>query len=131
MLLTLDEAAGILGLDRKALRRLAHAGLISWYEIGVADPRFDLAVIRAFDRTTPVPSKVRRRHPLRQRLRFAILERDGFRCRYCGASAPDAQLVIDHIRPVADGGSDDPDNLCAACFECNAGKSGRPLMVQP
>src|SRR5690606_40826449 len=32
-------------------------------------------------------------------------------------------LTIDHVLPVALGGSDDPSNLVAACRDCNAGKS--------
>lgn len=55
--------------------------------------------------------------------RFAILERDGFACQYCGARAPDSRLYVDHIVPVVRGGSNDPTNLTTSCFECNAGKS--------
>lgn len=60
---------------------------------------------------------------LSQRLRFEILRRDGHTCRYCGQSAPDVKLTVDHVVPVALGGSDDPDNLVTACQGCNAGKS--------
>jgi hypothetical protein len=58
-----------------------------------------------------------------KRLRFEIFRRDGHTCRYCGASAPDVKLTIDHVVPIALGGGDDPDNLVTACAECNAGKS--------
>ena len=58
-----------------------------------------------------------------RRLRFEILRRDGHTCRYCGASAPDAKLTVDHVLPVALGGSDEPENLTTACTDCNAGKS--------
>jgi 5-methylcytosine-specific restriction endonuclease McrA len=61
-------------------------------------------------------------------LRFAILERDGFRCRYCGAPAPEVRLHVDHVIPVIAGGSDDPENLVAACEDCNLGKSARVLV---
>jgi len=37
--------------------------------------------------------------------------------------APDVTLTVDHVTPVALGGSDDPTNLVAACQDCNAGKS--------
>jgi excisionase family DNA binding protein len=57
------------------------------------------------------------------RLRFSVLQRDGFTCRYCGRKAPDVELRVDHIVPVAQGGTDHPDNLCAACTDCNAGKA--------
>lgn len=58
-----------------------------------------------------------------KRLRYEILRRDNHACRYCGACAPDAKLTVDHVIPVALGGSDDPSNLVAACADCNAGKS--------
>jgi hypothetical protein len=32
-------------------------------------------------------------------------------------------LVVDHVIPVALGGSDDPSNLTACCRDCNAGKA--------
>jgi len=40
-------------------------------------------------------------------------------------------LVIDHIVPVASGGSDDQENLATACEECNFGKSDRPILGPP
>ena len=58
-----------------------------------------------------------------KRVRFEVLRRDNHTCRYCGASAPDATLTVDHVTPVALGGSDDPSNLVAACKDCNAGKA--------
>lgn len=61
-----------------------------------------------------------------KRLRFEILRRDNHACRYCGRSAPDVELTVDHVVPVALGGSDDPSNLVAACRDCNAGKSSVP-----
>lgn len=63
------------------------------------------------------------------RLRFEILKRDGFRCKYCGASSMDVLLHVDHVVPVAEGGADDPVNLVAACASCNLGKSDIPLEV--
>lgn len=58
-----------------------------------------------------------------KRLRFEIFRRDNHACRYCGASAPEATLTIDHVVPVTLGGTDDPSNLVAACKDCNSGKS--------
>jgi len=58
-----------------------------------------------------------------KRTRFEVMTRDNHTCRYCGATAPDAKLTIDHVVPVALGGGDDPSNLVAACRDCNAGKS--------
>ncbi|MEU9515888.1 HNH endonuclease [Micromonospora sp. NPDC048169] len=58
-----------------------------------------------------------------KRVRFEVLRRDNHQCRYCGAAAPDAPLTIDHVVPVALGGSDDPSNLVTACKDCNSGKT--------
>lgn len=61
-----------------------------------------------------------------KRLRFEILRRDNHTCRYCGRSAPDARLTVDHVVPTTLGGTDTADNLVAACSDCNAGKSSVP-----
>lgn len=58
-----------------------------------------------------------------RRLRFEILRRDNYTCRYCGAKAPDVALQVDHVTPVALGGSDEPTNLVTSCTECNSGKA--------
>lgn len=58
-----------------------------------------------------------------KRTRFEILRRDQHTCQYCGAKAPDAVLHIDHVMPVALGGTDLPGNLVTACRECNSGKA--------
>lgn len=63
-----------------------------------------------------------------KKLRFEILQRDGFRCQYCGREGPEVALEIDHIKPRARGGTDDPENLTVACFMCNRGKSDKPLI---
>lgn len=59
------------------------------------------------------------------RLRFSVLSRDGHRCVYCGRGASQVELQVDHVVPVAKGGKCEPENLVAACVDCNAGKSDR------
>ena len=73
--------------------------------------------------------------PITKRTRFEVLRRDSHRCRYCGAGLDDgARLTVDHVTPVALGGTDTPDNLVAACIDCNAGKTSTspdgPLVAQ-
>lgn len=63
------------------------------------------------------------RRPISKRLRYEVFRRDDHACRYCGAKAPDVALTIDHVVPVALGGSDEPSNLVTACTDCNAGKT--------
>lgn len=53
-----------------------------------------------------------------KKLRLQILNRDAWTCSYCGGEANE----VDHIIPLKRGGSDDPDNLTAACRTCNARK---------
>ncbi len=70
--------------------------------------------------------KERRRQPIKPSLRFEILKRDDYRCQMCGTTAKEgATLEIDHIHPVAKGGSNDPGNLQVLCRDCNAGKGAQ------
>lgn len=57
------------------------------------------------------------------RNRFAILSRDGFQCVYCGRTAQQAKLHVDHVVPVSAGGPTHWSNLVTACLDCNLGKS--------
>lgn len=61
-------------------------------------------------------------------LRFDILRRCNFACYYCGVPASMGLKVlhIDHVIPVVLGGTNDPWNLVAACWDCNLGKAGLP-----
>ena len=61
-----------------------------------------------------------------KRTRYEVLRRDNNTCRYCGGTAPDVKITVDHVTPVALGGTDKPENLVAACWDCNAGKSSVP-----
>lgn len=65
--------------------------------------------------------------PIPKRLRFEILKRDRFTCRYCGARPGRTQLHVDHVKPRAEGGTNDPSNLVTACETCNSGKGAVPL----
>jgi 5-methylcytosine-specific restriction endonuclease McrA len=78
----------------------------------------------------PTGGRRTRRAPIRARMRFDILQRDGFRCRYCGrpGSAPGMVLHVDHVVPLAAGGTSTEDNLLTACEECNLGKSTMALL---
>lgn len=60
-----------------------------------------------------------------KRLRFTILNRDNFTCTYCGRKPPEVKLCVDHKTPVSQGGTDHPDNLATACYDCNGGKSDK------
>ena len=60
--------------------------------------------------------------------RFAILKRDDYRCQLCGQSQADgAKLHVDHRTALANGGSNEDDNLWTLCDTCNLGKSDKSL----
>lgn len=64
-------------------------------------------------------------------LRLQVLNRDNFRCVFCGKSpATDigTKLHIDHIHPFANGGKSVLENLQTLCEECNLGKSNRVVI---
>ena len=64
---------------------------------------------------------------LSKKIRFEVFKRDGFKCQYCGKSAPDVVLHVDHINPVSNGGTNDIMNLITSCSECNLGKGATTL----
>lgn len=64
-----------------------------------------------------------KRKPISKKLRFEVFKRDGFTCQYCGKSAPEVILEVDHIEAVANGGTNDIMNLITSCRDCNRGKS--------
>lgn len=60
--------------------------------------------------------------PGTHKIRYQIFERDNFTCKLCGRSVPEVKLEVDHIIPVANGGSNKLDNLRTTCFSCNRGR---------
>ena len=62
-----------------------------------------------------------------KKTRFEVFKRDSFTCQYCGAKAPDVVLEVDHIQPVAQGGTNEIMNLVTSCRDCNSGKGARRL----
>jgi len=55
-------------------------------------------------------------------LRMAVLERDGYRCRSCGARG---RLEVDHVEPVRTrpDRAYDPSNLQSLCARCHTRKT--------
>jgi ATP adenylyltransferase len=58
-------------------------------------------------------------------LRYNIFKRAKGRCEACGVSAEERPLEVDHIIPRNKNGTDDPSNLQALCYRCNAQKRDR------
>jgi len=61
-------------------------------------------------------------HKYRQ-TRQAILKRDDYTCYYCGQEANQ----VDHIIPIAKGGTHDEQNMVTSCYKCNASKADKPV----
>lgn len=72
-----------------------------------------------------ISAKGRSRNGLSIEARAQIFARDSNRCTYCGSI--DGPFHIDHIMPVAKGGTDAISNLTVACAPCNLSKSDRTL----
>ena len=68
--------------------------------------------------------KKQRKH-ISKSIRHEVFKRDDYKCVECGASNKETRLHIDHIVPVAQGGSDELDNLQTLCEDCNLAKSDR------
>jgi len=64
--------------------------------------------------------------PTLDTLRERIFARDGFRCVYCGAVFPEAELSLDHVQPRMRGGDNSEGNLVTACRADNTRKGAAP-----
>ncbi|GAL30181.1 HNH nuclease [Vibrio variabilis] len=51
----------------------------------------------------------------------------GSECVYCRCNLNISTATVEHVRSVAEGGTDNSSNLVMACSRCNQGKSGAPL----
>ena len=66
-------------------------------------------------------------------LRLKVLNRDNFKCIFCGKSpATDfgTKLHIDHILPFSKGGKSTIENLQTLYEECNLGKSDSQIEIK-
>lgn len=57
--------------------------------------------------------------------RLTILGRDRHECVYCTAPLSEETFVLDHVLPVAKGGTNRKHNLVTACESCNGRRSER------
>lgn len=112
---------------QKAYSVMQRPGIAEAIRIGLTERRAELPFERdEIDRAAQRTARACERKPIGVQTRARVLERDGFRCRRCGHSAPDVRLVLDHIVPVVLGGDSELDNLQTLCVDCNAGKANRP-----
>lgn len=91
--------------------------------------REDTSSITTEGRTKSLKISYSRNIPLGMRIR--VLDKDNFKCVFCGRSpATDIgiNLHIDHIIPFSKGGKTTLENLQTLCEECNLGKSDRVVI---
>jgi 5-methylcytosine-specific restriction enzyme A len=74
---------------------------------------------------TVTTSTNRTRKTIPAALRHEVFKRDNYKCRECGISKDYRPLDVDHIVSVAQGGSDELDNLQLLCRDCNSAKDKR------
>lgn len=85
--------------------------------------------------------EVAKRRRISPTQRKAVLERDGYKCRICGISrqylddkvpglGEYLRLEIDHIVPIAQGGTSDESNLQCLCWRCNSLKGSKKTNKQ-
>ena len=58
------------------------------------------------------------RQPIPRKLRHQVFQRDNYGCRECGATNKQTRLHVDHIVPVAKGGTNDLNNLQTLYVQC-------------
>ncbi|MBY0493301.1 MAG: HNH endonuclease [Cyanobacteria bacterium] len=71
--------------------------------------------------------------PIPGALRRLVAERAQHRCEYCGLAQAGQEAVfhVDHVRPLAAGGSTDERNLAFACVSCSLRKGARQRARDP
>jgi len=76
---------------------------------------------------------VPRRRKIPTEIQERVRQRARYLCEYCHTLElwQYVRFTIDHVIPLAQGGSHDPDNLALACFHCNRSKSAKRTGVDP
>lgn len=101
----------------------------------------DRQELESFKQKDAEVKEVAKRRRVSPTQRKAVLERDNCTCQICGISrkylddmAPGLgeylRLEIDHIVPIAQGGTSDTSNLQCLCWRCNAKKGSSRTNAQ-
>ena len=73
-------------------------------------------LLRSYDRMLLQEMKFNRQN---------LLERDDYRCQYCGKTFTPKELNMDHVLPRDRGGGTSWENVVTSCIRCNSRKSNR------
>ncbi len=72
------------------------------------------------------------RRKISKATRKQVAEQADYRCSYCRSPEwAGVPMVMDHIIPLAAGGTSELDNLCLSCYRCNEFKGARLDAVDP
>lgn len=128
LLMAMWSNGGSLPNDQKKLRRIAACASGRWKK--VAPEIMPFFQDRGGNLTSPLLDQwadddSAKRPNLPLATRTFILERDSHTCAYC--QDENGPFEVDHVHPVALGGSDDPANLVCACRTCNRSKGSKTL----
>jgi hypothetical protein len=83
---------------------------------------YNLAIKKGRMVYTKLPEELKaKRTKIPSALRFYVLQRDGFKCVFCGATSKLARLEVDHINNNPKHTTED--NLHTTCDLCNKGKA--------
>lgn len=101
-----------------------HPDLLTWCDIV---KRTDDPVIFEQDETGMLKAVHRKvRFQISGGVQWAIWDRDGFQCLYCGKhGGKGVPLTVDHVIPLEMGGEDNSHNYATACRRCNKLKGSR------
>ena len=140
------QAVNVIGVERAfSLLALDHAQVIyaedgsfrvfdaaSWFEHSKDVESIPGArVVRTVNQSVIVPSVLLLKgfdRILLQEMKFNrqnLLERDDYRCQYCGKNLPTKELNMDHVVPRDRGGGTSWENVVISCIRCNSKKSNR------
>ena len=102
-----------------ALECMGSLGLIEWDGAYIAFPA------ESFYRYQGIDDMLLMRQEwaaMRRNVAPLVFQRDGYQCRQCFSAE---RLTVDHITAIANGGTNEPDNLQTLCQSCNSRKGAR------
>ena len=97
------------GVDGRPFAQITSRAWYEWHRAQASTPGTPKQLRRMWNHLSPA-------------LRPILLQRDGDRCLQCGAGEPEVRIHIDHITPLAKGGTNALDNLQVLCQPCNQRK---------
>lgn len=121
-----DVAAEYVG-GQSILRRMLAVNLLNafWqrHRLTLFDRKDLDAACDQIEVAFPPKERKPRRYSVPAKIRIAVLNRDGWTCRYCFKAANS----VDHVLAFSSGGGDEESNLVAACMDCNRRKRNKPV----